>query len=487
MRFLNVIMGLVLAHGCLWRADQAQANSLDFNEQSAKTTASRIHFNPRTIFSDPRGRPLSNTELSLRVREVLIFHKSALQPVIAALALAMNGEKTAIGTGLGQAMLAVVSSDPSYANDILYALATRADRIAIAAFVAVAGALMHERTIKDASADSAGTGDRSIGGGGPGDNAVSNSFVVAVATTAIAHGNTINPALPSSQADTKPTAPEEALTQNYSVAVVGPADTVQPPELTQHAEAIEPTEISQTTEVAKPAEPARPAEASEPPETAHSREALNRPETAWPTEAAKLVEITSPAEASRPMEASRALEVAKPIEMVRPMEADRPSAIPRATAEETKWMFSETTSPVDYSPLVGATIWPRQQVNSGLSGLTISCQAKRIALSMRLMGDLDVPRWGAIWIDSQIDDQRRVKQRWIWDEQQGTILFYEGDPVALLQSIPDGARLRLGVGDSKGARHMATYQLFGLDAVRKKVASACARLPSLAQASSEKR
>jgi hypothetical protein len=34
---------------------------------------------------------------------------------------------------------------------------------------------------------------------------------------------------------------------------------------------------------------------------------------------------------------------------------------------------------------------------------------------------------------------------------------------------------------------MATYQLFGLDAVRKKVASACVRSPSLAQASSEKR
>jgi hypothetical protein len=31
-------------------------------------------------------------------------------------------------------------------------------------------------------------------------------------------------------------------------------------------------------------------------------------------------------------------------------------------------------------------------VNSGLSGFTISCRAKRIELSLRLMGDLDVPR-----------------------------------------------------------------------------------------------
>jgi hypothetical protein len=100
------------------------------------------------------------------------------------------------------------------------------------------------------------------------------------------------------------------------------------------------------------------------------------------------------------------------------------------------------------------------------------------------MGDVNVPRFGEIRIDSQIGDQRPVKQRWIWDEQ-GTILIYQDDPVALLQSIPEGARLRLGLGDSKGARHMATYQLFGLDVVRKKVANACAWPPSSAQASSE--
>jgi hypothetical protein len=475
MKFLNVIMGLVLAHSCIWRADQAKAGSLDLTERSAKTTAARIHFNPLAIVSDPRGRPLNNVELSLRVREVLISDKSGLQPVIAALAPATTGEKTAIGTGIGQAMLAVVSSDPSYANDILYALATKADRIAIAAFVAVAGERMHERKIKDAGAESAGAGDRGIGDGGPGDRAVSNSFGVAAVTTAIARGNAINPALTSSQPDTQPTAPEGGLTQNHSAAVVRPVDTLQPTVLAQHAEAIKATESSQTAEVARPAEPALPAEESKLAGTVHSREAVSSADMAWPMDAI------------RPIEASRPLEVAKPMAMARPVEADRSSATTHAKTEETKWIVSETTSPVDYSPLIGATIWPRQQVNSGLSGLTISCRAKRIALSLRLMGDLDVPRWGEIWIDSQIDDQRRVKQRWIWDEQQGTILFYEGDAVALLQSIPDGTTLRLGVGDSKGARHMATYQLFGLDAVRKKVASACARSPSLAQASSEKR
>jgi hypothetical protein len=453
----------------MWRADQAQADSLEFTEQSA--IAARIHFHPSAIFSDLRGRPLSNAELSSRVREVLIADKSALQPVIEALALATTREKAAIGAGLGQAMQAVVSSDSSYATDVLSALAIKRDRIAIAAFVAAARAVMHERAVKDAYAEGAGGRDRSVGHGLPGDNDVSNSFGLAAATIDIAHGNTINPALPPSQARTKPTA-QGAPTQNYSVAAVNPA------------------EISQRMEVATPVERALPADASEPAEKVHSREDLDSSESkkkARSTEVAEFAELTATAEAIKPMAMSQPIEIAKPVEMARSVEADRPSATTRAKAEETEWTVSETTSPVDYSPVIGATIWPRQQVNSGLSGLTISCHAKRIALSLRLMGDLDVPRWGEIWIDSQVDDQRRVKQRWTWDEQQGIFLFYAGDPVALLQSIPDGARLRLGVGDNKGARHMATYQLFGLDAVRKKVASACAWLPPVAQASSEKR
>jgi hypothetical protein len=239
------------------------------------------------------------------------------------------------------------------------------------------------------------------------------------------------------------TVPEVAVTHNEPAAVIRPAETVLPTELARPAEAVRPTEISEPMDVAKPVEPAQAVE------------------TARPTEAAK------PA--------------------AQPAEAGLPSANAKAmiNSEETKWVVSETTSPINYSPLVSAIIRPRQQVNSGLSGLTISCRGKRTELSLRLMGDVNVPRFGEIRIDSQIGDQRPVKQRWIWDEQ-GTILIYQDDPVALLQSIPEGARLRLGFGDSKGARHMATYQLFGLDSVRKKVANACAWPPSSAQASSEK-
>ena len=244
------------------------------------------------------------------------------------------------------------------------------------------------------------------------------------------------------------------------------------------AEAIKPTEVAEPGPSIPRSELPRPAG------TAHPMVASPE-KTALPTEANKADEAPSPTEAIQPIVAARPAELTSPETMVVSAQSDRPSATINKKAEETKWVVSETTSPVDYSPLVIATIWPRQRINSGLSGLTISCRAKQIALSLRFMDDLDVPRWGGIFVDSQIGDRRPVRQLWVWDEEQGTILVYGGDPITLLQSISDGDQLRLGVGDSKGARHMATYQLVGLDVIRKKVAGACP-WPST-QASSERR
>jgi hypothetical protein len=185
MRFLNLITGLILALGFLWPADQAQAIGPDLTEQSesAKTTAWRIQANPYAILHR-REQPLSTSELITRVREILIADKSALQPVITALSLATTEEKAAIGTDLGQAVLAVVSSDPSYATDILSALAAKTDRITIPVFVAVAGELVHESASKDANGGSASAGDRNIG---LGDNAATGSIGVVASTPAGAH------------------------------------------------------------------------------------------------------------------------------------------------------------------------------------------------------------------------------------------------------------------------------------------------------------
>ena len=272
----------------------------------------------------------------------------------------------------------------------------------------------------------------------------------------------------SSQADGKSASPAGALPSTQAGDNAGSIDNDRLTDTPQPAQTNEGIELGQPAAslVAPPqsVEPAQPIETTEP---------------TTPTAGATL-----PAQAAAPMQSAQpAADEPTITEKVDPPNDTINTDTVNTKAEETKWVVSETTSPVDYGPLISATIRPRQRINSGLSGLTVSCRAKHIELSLRLMEDVDVPRFGEIYILSQINDQRAVKQRWLWDDE-GIILIYMDDPVALLQSIPDGAQWRLGIGDSKGARHMATYQLSGLDAVRKRVASTCPWPSPSVQASS---
>src|SRR5216683_342117 len=79
---------------------------------------------------------------------------------------------------------------------------------------------------------------------------------------------------------------------------------------------------------------------------------------------------------------------------------------------------------------------------------------------------------------------------WIISETtspDGKTAIYRDDPVGLLQSLPDGARLKVNVLDEPGPSHEATFQLTGLDAVREKIAVACKWPPAATKVSSEKR
>jgi hypothetical protein len=287
--------------------------------------------------------------------------------------------------------------------------------------------------------------------------------------------------------DTEPAASDGTVPSSQSAAIGSSAGRGEPTEAAQPAPAIKRVETDQSTESL--AAPLQSAEAAKPVVKPPQTETSTSLDIAEPTQAASSVDSTMPtvgsASPAQPVELLQRASPAAPDEPVITEKAELPNDNVIAKTKETNWVVSETTSPVDYSPLISATIRPRQKVNSGLSGLTISCRAKRIELSLRLMEDVDVPRFGEIQIVSQINDQHPIKQRWIWDEE-GIILNYVQDPVVFLQSVPDGARLRLGIGDSKGARHMAVYQLFGLDAVRKKIGRICA-WPTSVQASSEKR
>jgi len=99
------------------------------------------------------------------VRELTIAEKTALRPIVEALKLAAPDEKSAIGTGLGHAAMAVVKTDPPYAAEIQQALAETSDQVAILAFAAVTGNVPIGATGGGGAGAGGGAGGSSAAGG----------------------------------------------------------------------------------------------------------------------------------------------------------------------------------------------------------------------------------------------------------------------------------------------------------------------------------
>lgn len=172
---------------------------------------------------------------------------------------------------------------------------------------------------------------------------------------------------------------------------------------------------------------------------------------------------------------------APPVSPNRPASAlDSPAKSPTKT-----WVVSETTSPIDYSPLVTAAIharWSESDKNAPDS-LIIRCRQSHVELLLRIAGASRVAPGSDIQVSYQLNDQSFVKQAWIVSAD-GKTASYPNDAAALLRSIPDGARLTIDAFDSSAAGHDAMFQLTGLDAIRRKIETAC---KSLSGRVSEKR
>jgi hypothetical protein len=127
----------------------------------------KLQTNPAQIFLDANGNTLSVSALISAVRDLLVTDKSALKPIIEALKLASSDEKSAIGTGLGQAAQALLKTDPAFAAEIQQALAASGDSAAILAYSGVTGNVPIGATGGGAGG-AGGAGGSSGGGGGAG-------------------------------------------------------------------------------------------------------------------------------------------------------------------------------------------------------------------------------------------------------------------------------------------------------------------------------
>jgi hypothetical protein len=170
----------------------------------------------------------------------------------------------------------------------------------------------------------------------------------------------------------------------------------------------------------------------------------------------------------------------KPTAAVSPRSADASSKPPDAN-----WIVSQTTSPIDYTPLIAVAIRLPFSVKHAPTTLAMRCRGGRTEFLVRTEGTWRVSRAREVQVDYQINDQPVVRLPWTMSAD-GRTAIYKDDPVALLQSLPEGAQLKINVLDEPGASHEAAFELAGLDAVREKIAAACKWPPPASKMSTEK-
>jgi hypothetical protein len=141
----------------------------------------------------------------------------------------------------------------------------------------------------------------------------------------------------------------------------------------------------------------------------------------------------------------------------------------RRSAGDDNWVVSETTSPVDYTPIVTATTSSRGSTGA-LMQLSIRCRAGRTEL---VVAGPAVSRSSEEYaISYRINDDQPVHLA-ASSPSFGTGAAFTGDVVRLLQSLPEEGGLTIRLSARTGVAQEGYFLLGGLKMVREKVAAAC--------------
>jgi hypothetical protein len=139
---------------------------------------------------------------------------------------------------------------------------------------------------------------------------------------------------------------------------------------------------------------------------------------------------------------------------------------------ESSWVVSETTSPIDYSPLITAVIRPASRLHEGPSSLAISCRRGHTELSIWSEAGWRPTRNDAVLVDHRVDQEPIVRLLWNLSADARTATYKE-DAVELLRSLPEGGLLSISIPDGDNPRREATFLLAGWTAIRHKIEKQC--------------
>jgi len=134
------------------------------------------------------------------------------------------------------------------------------------------------------------------------------------------------------------------------------------------------------------------------------------------------------------------------------------------------WIISETTSPVDYSPQLTAVTKARPSSQDAPASLVIRCRARRTELTISTVGS-----WrqdGEVTVVYRINEDQAVEARWK-PAENGRSLTFPGDVVRLLRSMPASGQMFVTVYARKMSPNESTFELAGLDSVRRMIATTC--------------
>lgn len=146
------------------------------------------------------------------------------------------------------------------------------------------------------------------------------------------------------------------------------------------------------------------------------------------------------------------------------------SAAPAVPSTSGQWIVSETTSPLDYSPVAVATTTSDAAPGSNALQLSIQCRGGRTELLLRAAG---ITRRAEDYVVSySINDGRPVILA-AGAPTSGTGIAVRGDVVRLLTSLPDQGAVTFGVTARQGPSVEGRYDLAGLQNVMGRLAASC--------------
>lgn len=142
----------------------------------------------------------------------------------------------------------------------------------------------------------------------------------------------------------------------------------------------------------------------------------------------------------------------------------------QAVSKGDNWIISQTTSPVDYSPVATASTSTHDGAAESAMKLSIRCRKGRTELVVAGPGISG--RGGDYAISYRFNDGQQM-QIAAAPPAFGAGVAFGGDVIRLLQSFPDAGSLSVHLAPRTGTAVDGTFSLGGWEAVRAKMTIAC--------------